>query len=88
MRCLSHEASKGIGHCNGSGMTVGVWLSMRDPERQQQHDDTCAAQTQSGFEGETAYQPVHDGAGAGPERGRRNAAWLVSRQRVGRQVQA
>ena len=41
-------------------MTVGVWLSMSDPERQQQHDDTCAAQTQSGFEGETAYQPLHD----------------------------
>ena len=51
MRCLSDEASKGIGHCNGGRMAVVVWLSMGDPEGQQQHNDTRAAQTQSGFYG-------------------------------------
>jgi hypothetical protein len=40
MRCLSHEASKGISHCNDTGMAVAVWLSMRNPNGQQQHNDT------------------------------------------------
>jgi hypothetical protein len=50
-------------------MTVGVWLSMRDPKGQRQNDDTCTAQTQSGFEGETTYQPAHDGMAPDPKEG-------------------
>jgi hypothetical protein len=42
---------------------------MRDPEGQQQYNDACAAQTQSGVDAGTACQPVHDGVAPDPKEG-------------------
>src|SRR5215470_13125216 len=63
------QAGEGISHCNAGGTAVCVWLSMGDPEGQQQHSGTCTAQTQSRFDGGTASALLQAGVAADRKEG-------------------